>query len=132
MTPYQFALTVGETSGMRLEISGGIPTWEAFPVARHQMTVDRIRASIKPFATSGTDCACLHLADVYVAFPDGSLKRPDIAVFSTTALELDSAITVIPVLRVRPRFPIPSGVSVVCITALFPDCSTERCTTASK
>ena len=33
---------------IRLEITGGVPTWEAFPGSRHQRTVDRIRASIRP------------------------------------------------------------------------------------
>lgn len=96
MTPYEFATTVGENSGMRLEIAGGIPTWEAFPTARHQLTVDRIRATIKPGTVGESGCACFHLADVYVKFPDGSLKRPDIAVFRTATVELDTAITVIP------------------------------------
>lgn len=96
MTPYDFAVMVGQQSGMRLEIAGGIPTWEAFPVARHQITVDRIRASIAPGTVSETGYACLHLADVYVKFPDGSLKRPDIAIFCTNDVEMDSAITVLP------------------------------------
>ncbi len=40
---------------VHLEITGGIPTWEAFPGLRHQRTIDRIRASIEPLSASGGD-----------------------------------------------------------------------------
>jgi hypothetical protein len=66
--------------GIRLEIVGGLPIWEAKPLLKHQRAVDRIRASIQK-APGASDCGCFHYADVYVAFPDGSLKRPDIAIF---------------------------------------------------
>jgi len=50
--------------GIRLEIVGGIPLWEARPVYKHQKAVDRIRASIR----IGEDevCACVHVADMYI------------------------------------------------------------------
>jgi hypothetical protein len=70
--------------GIRLEIMGGLPIWEAHPVVKHQRAVDRIRASIRPRdpgRVGGGDCGCMHLADVYVSFADGSLKRPDISIF---------------------------------------------------
>jgi Uma2 family endonuclease len=38
----------------------------------------------------------VHVADVYVAFPDGSLKRPDVSVFCREPSELDDAITLVP------------------------------------
>ena len=65
--------------GIRLEIVGGIPLWEAQPLYKHQKAVDRIRASIAPRTTEA--CQCVHIADVYISFPDGSLKRPDISIF---------------------------------------------------
>ncbi len=83
-----------EELGIRLEIVAGLPIWEAAPALRHQRAVDRIRASIGP--RPGTNCACVHVADVYVAFPDGSLKRPDISLFCREPTELDEAITLIP------------------------------------
>lgn len=70
--------------GIRLEIVGGLPIWEAHPVPKHQRAVDRIRDSIvapPTDADAGDGCGCIHLADVYVQFPDGSLKRPDISIF---------------------------------------------------
>ncbi len=98
------ALAAGEASGLRLEIAGGIPTWEAFPVVRHQKLVDIIRASIRRANYSGdggtngsgAGCACIHLPDIYVRFADGSLKRPDIALFCREPDEQDTAVTLLP------------------------------------
>ncbi len=66
---------------IKLERTAGIPTWEAQPGSRHQMVVDRIRASIAPLSDNAQGCGCYHLADVAIRFPDGSLKRPDVAIF---------------------------------------------------
>lgn len=99
-----------EDLGVRLELVRGLPIWEAHPVWRHQKSVDRIRQSIAPgdasFAEGPTSlragsqdnkpCACVHVADVYIAFADGSLKRPDIAIFCREPDELDDAITLVP------------------------------------
>ncbi|HKP12526.1 MAG TPA: Uma2 family endonuclease [Blastocatellia bacterium] len=83
--------------GVRLEIVGGIPIWEPSPVYKHQKAVDRIRASIRPSpAGSRTPCECVHAADVYVSFPDGSLKRPDISIFCREPQEDEEAITLVP------------------------------------
>lgn len=94
-----------EGSGIRLEIIGGLPVWEAAPVVRHQRAIDRIRASIRSTSKftgqpapgeEGGGCGCIHLSDVFVSFPDGSLKRPDIAIFCREPDEQDEAITLIP------------------------------------
>jgi Uma2 family endonuclease len=77
-------------AGIRLEIARGIHTWEPTPFKRHQKTVDQIRATIL------SACACVHYADIYVAFPDGSLKRPDIAIFCREPDEKDEAVTLVP------------------------------------
>lgn len=81
-------------AGVRLEIVAGLPVWEASPVRRHQQAVDRIRATI--MAASESACLCMHIADVYIRFPDGSLKRPDISIFCREPDEQDEAITLIP------------------------------------
>ena len=85
-----------EELGIRLEIVNGLPVWEASPVMRHQRAVDRIRESIKLSDADGEKCDCFHVADVYVQFPDGSLKRPDISVFCETPAETDNALREIP------------------------------------
>src|ERR1051325_5040245 len=89
-----------EEFGIRLEIMRGLPIWEPYPVYKHQKAVDRIRATITRTDTAvvaaQTDCACVHAADVYVSFPDGSLKRPDISIFCREPAEEDEAITLVP------------------------------------
>jgi len=86
--------------GIRLEIVHGLPIWEPHPVYKHQKAVDRIRASIKKPDTSSsagpTGCECIHAADVYFSFPDGSLKRPDIAIFCREPDEEEEAVTLVP------------------------------------
>ncbi len=83
--------------GIRLEIIGKLPIWEAHPVWRHQKAIDRIRATIEPLPSpDNAHCPCIHASDVYINFPDGSLKRPDIAVFCQEPEEDDEAITLIP------------------------------------
>jgi hypothetical protein len=66
--------------GIRLEIVGGLPIWEPQPVYKHQKAIDRIRATIEKMPTLSdgrkNDCDFVHTSDVYINFPDGSLKRP--------------------------------------------------------
>jgi len=86
--------------GIRLEIVGGLPIWEAHPIYKHQKAIDRIRATIRKVLLSSeskdTECACVHIADVYISFPDGSLKRPDISIFCQEPKEEDEAIKQVP------------------------------------
>lgn len=84
--------------GIRLELVGGLPIWEPHPVYKHQKAVDRIRSSIAPASSAERTepCGCIHVADIYVSFPDGSLKRPDIAVFCREPEEEEEAVTLVP------------------------------------
>jgi Uma2 family endonuclease len=83
--------------GIRLEIVAGLPIWEPQPVLKHQRAVDRIRASIEPAQQAHTTaCSCVHAADVYISFPDDSLKRPDISLFCREPDEEEEAITLLP------------------------------------
>lgn len=81
---------------IKLEITAGVPTWEAWPGSRHQRMIDQIRASLGPLPASTAGCACVHLSDVLIRFPDGSLKRPDIAIFCAEPPDQDEALTVVP------------------------------------
>ena len=81
---------------VKLEITGGVPTWEASPSSLHQWVVDSIRASLQPAPESDRDCRCAHMADVLIRFKDGSLKRPDIAIFCTRPPLQEEALTHIP------------------------------------
>ena len=82
--------------GIRLEYVNGIPIWEASPVIRHQRATDRIRASIRPTGGGDDGCGCIHYADIYILFPDGSIKRPDISVFCEEPAEQDTMCETIP------------------------------------
>ena len=83
-----------EELGIRLEIVNGLPIWEAQPVYRHQKAIDKIRATIQK--SHDTACECIHVADVYVQFPNGSLKRPDISLFCREPDEQEEAISLLP------------------------------------
>jgi Uma2 family endonuclease len=120
-----------EELGIRLEMVGGLPIWEPHPVWKHQKAVDRIRETIRTVETppGAARCTCLHAADVYVSFPDGSLKRPDIAIFCTEPAEEEEAITLVPEavievlskgyeakdLEIGPRFYLSQGVKDVVV-----------------
>lgn len=96
MDVFEMAVRVGEESGVRLEIVGGIPTWEASPSYRHQRHLFRIQSSIRRGADANGGCVCVHVSDVYIRFPDDSLKRPDIALFCREPEEETTAITMLP------------------------------------
>jgi Uma2 family endonuclease len=89
-------LMSADEQGFRLELVHGLGIWEAQPALRHQTTVDRVRSTIHRGTEEGSDCACFHVADVYVLFPDGSFKRPDVSVFCREPEEQETAITLIP------------------------------------
>jgi Uma2 family endonuclease len=122
-----------EEFGIRLEIVRGLPIWEPYPVYKHQKAVDRIRATIRPAAAPASEneqrCQCVHAADVYVSFPDGSLKRPDISVFCREPEEEEEAVRLVPEavieviskgyeakdLEIGPQFYISQGVKDVVV-----------------
>lgn len=83
-----------EELGIRLEVVSGLPIWEAHPVWKHQKAIDRIRATIS--RRDGTTCSCVHASDVYVQFRDGSLRRPDVAIFCREPDEAEDAISLVP------------------------------------
>lgn len=114
--------------GIRLEIVAGLPIWESSPLVKHQRAIDRIRASITP-PVKPEACGCVHLADVYISFPDGSFKRPDIALYCEEPEDNDEPIKLIPEavieviskgyeakdLEIAPRFYLSQGVKDVIV-----------------
>lgn len=77
-------------------IVAGLPVWEASPVIRHQLAIDRIRKSIRNAGSDIGTCECFDIADIFIQFPDGSLKRPDISIFCQMPKETDDAVREIP------------------------------------
>jgi len=95
MTNLEAAFEAAEEIGIKLEIVNGLTVWEGSPVYRHQKAIDRIRRSIRRTDASGSDCGCVHIADVGLLFPDGSKKRPDISIFCVEPPE-DEEIQIVP------------------------------------
>lgn len=87
---------IADNAGIRLEIINGLPVWEALPNLTHQETIDRIRQTFKDSDRANGACACLHYANLHIRFPDGSDKRPDIAIFCHRPTETESAVTEVP------------------------------------
>jgi hypothetical protein len=83
---------------VRLEYVRRRMKWEASPASRHQLTAKAIEASLRPVAGAYSGCACFSLQDVLIRFPDpdGSLKRPDIAIFCERPPESDEALSILP------------------------------------
>ena len=122
--------------GIRLEIVGGLPIWEPSPVYKHQKAIDAIRATIQQDPSQQDlsvektpQCACIHISDVYISFPDGSLKRPDISLFCQEPDEEEEAIQRVPDavieiiskgyeakdLEIGPRFYLSQGVKDIVV-----------------
>ena len=85
-----------EDLGIKLEVAGNLRIWEASPVIKHQLEIDRIRDSIKKAEKDGNTCECIDIADIYVQFADGSLKRPDVSIFCELPKELEEATKSVP------------------------------------
>ncbi len=95
MLTYELAQRADE-AGFKLEFVNGIPVWEAFPVIRHQRHIDRIRLSIAPVQLGEGRCKCISYLDIYIQFPEGSIKRPDISIFCEEPAEQDTMCRTIP------------------------------------
>lgn len=96
MSLWETALAADRELGIRLEMVNGVPVWEMSPAYRHQRVIDRIRETIQRRSDSAGSCECIDVADVYVRFSDGSLKRPDISIFCREPDEQTTAITLQP------------------------------------
>jgi Uma2 family endonuclease len=96
LSPEAMIYRAAETGDVRLEVVDGLTVWEAFPSFRHQERIFDIQRSIAPVADAGGGCGCVHAADILVRFPDGSVKRPDIAIFCNRPREMTSAVTMLP------------------------------------
>ena len=95
--PFSELIRAAEESNVRLEMIRGVAVWEASPVFLHQQEIKRIVGSIKRLEATG--CACIDTQDTLFRFPDGSFKRPDVALLCAMpdAVDADEVLTVIPV-----------------------------------
>jgi Uma2 family endonuclease len=91
------ALMDADEQGYRLEIIDGLGVWEVMPSRRHIDAEARIERSVRPDpAKADPSCGCHVYRDLYVRFADGSLRRPDVAIYCQVPQELDEAVTLVP------------------------------------
>jgi Uma2 family endonuclease len=88
-------LLEADDAGVRLEMVMGVPTWEFHPSPLHQMMSGDIKRSIQP-APGESSCGWYHVSDVYIRFPDGSIKRPDISIFCERPAPTQDALQIVP------------------------------------
>lgn len=84
-------------SEVKLEMTAGMPTWEAMPGVRHQRIILSVWSSVRRRTGWEGDCGCHSVVDVYVRFPDGSFRSPDVAIYCQELPDVDGATDVIPV-----------------------------------
>lgn len=84
-----------DVEDVKLEITGGVPTWRALPAYGAQRRIDRIRASIRP-NDAPHGCGCHHASDVLIRFSSDLLRRPDIAIWCVEPPESWGALDVVP------------------------------------
>ncbi|MEZ0325136.1 MAG: Uma2 family endonuclease [Fimbriimonas sp.] len=69
-----------EEIGMRLEMDAHGIVWEMLPGLRHQEIAAAVYLSVGS-NPQDKDCECYRALDVAVRFPDGTVKRPDVAIY---------------------------------------------------
>jgi len=82
--------------GIKLEIVQGTYTWEFFPSPFHQGAVQRVQQSIRTKPGGVEGCGCFSIQDIYIRFPDGSIKRPDLSIFCKEPELTRQALTLVP------------------------------------
>jgi Uma2 family endonuclease len=95
--PFDHLVREAENINVKLEVINGVTVWEASPVYKHQLEVKRIAGSLRRLPNSS--CGCIETQDTLFKFPDGSQKRPDIAILCAEPdPEMqDSALEIVPV-----------------------------------
>lgn len=97
MNPQHFyeTLVAADEVGVRLEMVMGNYSWEFHPSPLHTIAAKDIESSIRSIPGRG-GCGCYTLQDVYIVFPDGSFKRPDISIFCHRPEPTQEALKIIP------------------------------------
>lgn len=75
------AARAADEINLKIEMTAGLPTWELMPGPKHQRILIEILNSLSRIPGHEGDRGCAKLTDVTVKFPDGSIKRPDLAIF---------------------------------------------------
>lgn len=83
-----------DESLVKIEMTAGVPTWEAMATPRHQRILGEIFENVR--RTGESDCGCHRYLDTYIRFADGSFKRPDLALYCVRLPDTDVATEVLP------------------------------------
>lgn len=89
------AMDQAHEMGVKLEVHQGLPIWEFMPSPRHTIQSVRIATSLRR-SVANDGCGCYRLPDMSILFPDGSLRRPDIAVYCELPAETQEAARKLP------------------------------------
>ncbi len=93
---WQQLMDAADEVGIKLEMVQGVPTWEAWPASRHQITLQKVANSLRCSPNRDSGCGCSGIQDVYVRFPDGSIKRPDLSIFCVEPPIQDETLEIVP------------------------------------
>lgn len=85
-----------DEAGVKLEVVQGEFVWEFFPSPLHQGLVRDLDRSVRPTLGDDHGCGCFTLADAYLQFRDGSLKRPDLMLFCERPVLTREPLTIMP------------------------------------
>ena len=92
------ALTAAaDHSLVKIQMTAGVPTWEAMPGFKHQRVLRAVADSVRRIPNSENDCGCHSFIDVMIRFPDGSFRSPDVAIYCQEPPDVDGAGDAIPV-----------------------------------
>ncbi len=90
------AMSDADAAGVKLEVHQGLPIWEFSPSPLHVMEAERISQSVKKSENENSNCGCFRYQDMSIRFGDGSVRRPDIAIFCTRPEPTQEATSLIP------------------------------------
>jgi len=85
----------GEELGLRMEATNSGIIWESMPGLRHQELAISIFGAIQPGGSSG-ECECYRALDIYIRFPSGVVKRPDVSIFCRRPEDEEGFVHAIP------------------------------------
>ena len=91
-----YLMAAADEIGIKLEMMNGLTVWSSSGTVLHQSAIDRIMKSMYYAGQHNTGHGCFFYYDIMVQFPDGSLTRPDISVFSKEPVEQTFAVTMLP------------------------------------
>ncbi len=84
-----------EEIGLRLEVTDSGIVWEVAPGFLHQDLAVTIYSGIQPDPRA-TGCECVRALDVYVRFPSGLVKRPDLSIFCRRPEQEEGFVRMVP------------------------------------